>query len=350
MEYRLLGRSGLKVSTLALGTMTFGGEGSFARVGNTAVPEARRLIDLCMDAGVNLIDTADVYSHGRSEEILGEAMIGKRDRLLIATKVRFRMGDGPNDAGLSRHHIVRACEASLKRLRTDYIDLYQLHQWDGLTPVEETLSALDDLVRSGKVRYVGVSNYSGWHLMKLLASAEANRLVRPVAQQIHYTLERREAEYELIPIAIDQGIGVLIWSPLAGGLLSGKFRRGQPAPSGTRHDETGGDPASRDMKKLYDIVEHLLDIASVRGISAAQAAIAWALGRPGVTSAIIGARSEAQLADSLKGATLELTQSERSRLDTASKMPLLYPYQHQAGFASDRLCQADLALLSSYLN
>ena len=235
MEYRLLGRSGLKVSTITLGTMTMGGKGDFAQVGNVGVKEARRQIDLCLDAGVNLIDTADVYSDGASEEIIGEALGGKRKNgVLIATKARFAMGDGPNDGGTSRYHLIRACEASLKRLRTDVIDLYQLHQWDGVTPLEETLEALDSLVRRGLVRYIGCSNYSAWHVMKALGISEREHRQRFVSQQIHYTLEAREAEYELLPLAIDQGLGILVWSPLAGGLLSGKHRRNQKTPKGTR--------------------------------------------------------------------------------------------------------------------
>jgi aryl-alcohol dehydrogenase-like predicted oxidoreductase len=235
MEYRLLGHSGLKVSVLSLGTMTFGGQGKFAKTGQTDVEAAQRQIGLCLDAGINLFDTADVYSGGESEVILGKALGGKRNDVLIASKARFPMGDGPNDRGSSRHHILRACEASLKRLNTDYLDLYQLHQWDGQTPLEETLRALDDLVSSGKVRYVGVSNFSAWHVMKTLGVAQASHYIRPVSQQIHYTLQAREAEYELLPAAQDQGLGTLVWSPLAGGLLSGKYRRNQAAPEGTRH-------------------------------------------------------------------------------------------------------------------
>src|SRR5919109_5044423 len=231
MDYRQLGRSGLRVSALALGTMTFGGRDDFANVGSTDVAGARRQIDLCLDAGINLFDTADVYSAGLSEEILGEALDGRRDRVLLATKARMPMGDGPNDAGLSRHHLIASCEASLRRLRTDHIDLYQVHEWDGATPLDETLEALDTLVRSGKVRYVGCSNYAGWQLMKALGVSERRGLERFVSQQIYYSLQARDAEYELVPAAIDQGIGILVWSPLAGGLLSGKYRRGVEGPT-----------------------------------------------------------------------------------------------------------------------
>ncbi len=235
MDYRPLGTSGLQISTLTLGTMTFGGLGDFASVGNTDLAGAKRQIDMCLDAGVNLIDTADIYSTGRSEEILGEALEGRRDDVLIASKVRFPMGPEPNMAGLSRHHIIAGCEASLRRLRTDHIDLYQVHEWDGQTPLEETLAALEHLLMTGKVRYIGASNYAGWQLMKALGIADRDRLPRFVSQQIYYSLQERSAEYELIPLAVDQGLGTLVWSPLAGGLLSGKYRRGQDAPEGSRH-------------------------------------------------------------------------------------------------------------------
>ena len=227
MDYRQLGHSGLRVSALTLGTMTFGGRGNFAKVGGTDVETATRQIDMCLDAGVNLIDTADVYSGGLSEEIVGKALKGRRDRVLLATKARMPMGDGPNDAGLSRHHLIRACEASLRRMGTDYVDLYQVHEWDGQTPLEETLDALDHLVNSGKVRYIGCSNYAGWQLMKALGISERRGLQRFVSQQIYYSLQARDAEYELVPAGLDQGVGILVWSPLAGGLLSGKYRRGE---------------------------------------------------------------------------------------------------------------------------
>ncbi len=349
MEYRPLGRSGLKVSVLTLGTMTFGGGGRFGAVGNTDVAGARRQIDMCVEAGVNFIDTADVYSAGASEEIVGEAIAGRRNSLLVATKARFPMGEDVNDRGLSRHHILRACEASLKRLRTDTIDLYQCHEWDGLTPLEETFRALDDLVATGKVRYVGVSNYSGWHLMKALGVAERDGLVRPVAQQIHYTLQARDAENELIPIAVDQGVGVLVWSPLAGGLLSGKYRRNQPEPEGTRRAAEWTEPPVHDLDKLHDVVDALVEIGEARGASAAQVAIAWLLARPGVASAIIGARNDAQLADNLKAAELALSPGEIDQLEAVSRPPLMYPYWHQRNTAADRLSPADLALIRPHL-
>ena len=349
MDYRQLGRSGLKVSALSLGTMTFGGKGMFAKTGATDVAGARRQIDLCLEAGINLFDTADVYSDGLSEEILGKALEGRRDDVLIATKARFCTAPGVNGAGSSRFHLIAAIEASLRRLRTDHIDLYQLHQWDGVTPLEETLEALDTLVRSGKVRYVGVSNFSAWHLMKTLAVAEAQRFVRPVSQQIHYTLQAREAEYELVPAALDQGIGILVWSPLAGGLLTGKYRRGHKPPEGTRQLADWGEPPVHDQEKLYDIVEVLVGIAEARGVSAAQVALAWLAGRPGVTSVVIGARTDVQLQDNLKAADLSLTAEEIDRLDEASAPPLLYPYWHQASTASDRLSPADLSLIGLHL-
>lgn len=349
MEYRLLGHSGLKVSVLSLGTMTFGGQGKFAKTGQTDVEAAQRQIGLCLDAGINLFDTADVYSGGESEVILGKALGGKRNDVLIASKARFPMGDGPNDRGSSRHHILRACEASLKRLNTDYLDLYQLHQWDGQTPLEETLRALDDLVSSGKVRYVGVSNFSAWHVMKTLGVAQASHYIRPVSQQIHYTLQAREAEYELLPAAQDQGLGTLVWSPLAGGLLSGKYRRNQAAPEGTRHLADWGEPPVRDENALYDVVDVLVDIAEARGVSAAQIALAWLIARPQVTSVIVGARNDTQLQDNLKAADITLTTEETEKLNAVSQLPLLYPYWHQAQTASDRLSAADLSLLAPYL-
>jgi aryl-alcohol dehydrogenase-like predicted oxidoreductase len=349
MRYRQLGASGLRVSVLSMGTMTFGGTGSFASVGSTDLDTARRQIDRCLEAGVNLIDTANVYSEGRSEEILGQAVEGRRDDLLLATKVRMPMGDGPNDAGLSRHHVMAECDASLRRLRTDHIDLYQLHEWDGQTPLTETLQALDDLVHAGKVRYVGCSNYAGWQLMKALGIAEQHDLPRFVSQQIHYTLQAREAEYELVPASIDQGLGILVWSPLAGGLLSGKYRRGQAAPEQSRLLAGWDEPPVRDQEKLYDIVEVIVDVAKNRGASPAQVSLAWLLDRPAVSSLIIGARTDEQLADNLGAADLELSGEERTRLDEVSRPPLLYPYWHQAKTAADRLGPAELALLGPYL-
>jgi aryl-alcohol dehydrogenase-like predicted oxidoreductase len=350
MRYRQLGTSGLRVSVLTMGTMTFGGKGGFASVGSTGVEEARRQVDLCLDAGVNLIDTANVYSGGLSEEIVGEVLEGRRDQVLVATKARMPMGGGPNDAGLSRHHLVTQCEASLRRLRTDRIDLYQVHEWDGQTPLTETLQALDDLVRAGKVRYVGCSNYAGWQLMKALGVAEREGLGRFCSQQIHYTLQAREAEYELVPIAIDQGLGVLVWSPLAGGLLTGKYRRGEPGPERSRLLSGWDEPPVRDQDKLYDVVDVLVEVAKDRGASPAQVALAWLLERPTVTSVIVGARTTEQLLDNLGAAELSLTGDELDRLERVSRPPLLYPYWHQAKTAADRLGPADLSLLGPHLD
>jgi aryl-alcohol dehydrogenase-like predicted oxidoreductase len=332
-----------------MGTMTFGGTGGFASVGSTGVDEARRQVDMCLDAGVNLIDTADVYSAGLSEEIVGEVLDGRRDDVLVATKVRMAMGDGPNDAGLSLHHVVSGCEASLRRLRTDHIDLYQVHEWDGVTPLEETLEALDLLVRSGKVRYVGVSNYAGWQLMKALGTASLHSLPRFVSQQIYYSLQARDAEYELIPAAVDQGLGVLVWSPLAGGLLSGKYRRDQRPDSGSRQLTDWNEPPVYDQEKLYDTAEVLIEIGAEHGVSAAQVALAYLLRKPAVTSLVIGARTMEQLSDNLAAAYLKLSDADMERLDMVSAPPLLYPYWHQAKTARDRLSPADLTLLGPHL-
>ena len=344
MEYRRLGRSGLFVSSLTLGTMTFGGSGKFNKVGATDVAGATRQVDMCLDAGVNLFDTADIYSSGESEEILGQAVSGRRDRLLLATKARMPAGDGPNGAGLSRHHIIRQCEASLRRLGTDHIDLYQAHEWDGVTPLEETLEAFDTLVRSGKVRYVGCSNFAGWQLMKALGVSERRGYERYVSQQIHYTLEAREAEYELVPLAVDGDCSILVWSPLAGGLLSGKYRRGEDATEG-RHFEGWDEPPVRDEERLYDIIEVLVEVAEGRRVSAARVALAWLLGRTGVASIVVGARTDEQLADNLAAADLILSEEERKRLDDVSAPPLIYPFWHQLKTASDRLGPADMPLL-----
>src|SRR6201987_1136688 len=288
MEYRQLGQSGLRVSVLSLGTMTFGGESVFSKVGATDVKGARRQVDLCIEAGVNLFDTANIYSHGLSEEILGQVLEGRRDQVLVATKFRMVMRDGPNEGGASRYHIIRECEDSLRRLQIDYIDLYQMHEWDGETPLEETLEALDTLVRSGKVRYIGCSNYSGWHLMKALGISERRRLTRFVSQQIHYSLQARDAENELVPISIDQGFGILVWSPLAGSLLSGKYRRNRQVPEGTRHFNNWGEPPIHE-NKLFDIIYDLVGNADGRKVSDAQIALGYLVGRPAVSSVIIGA-------------------------------------------------------------
>ncbi len=349
MEYRQLGRSGLRVSKLTMGTMTFSGSGNFRAVGNTGLDDARRQIAMALDAGVNMIDTADIYSEGGAEEIVGQALRGRRDQVLLATKVRFPMGDGVNDAGLSRHHVIRGCEASLRRLETDYIDLYQVHEWDGQTPLEETLSALEHLVTSGKVRYVGCSNFAGWQVMKALGIADRAGLPRFVSQQVYLSLQERSAEYEIVPSAIDQGLGLLIWSPLAGGLLSGKYRRGEDAPPGSRRASEWSEPPIYDEDKLYDTIEAVVEVAQGRGVSPPQVALAWLLGRPGVTSVIVGARTDEQLADNLAAADLSLSAEETARLEAVSRPPLIYPFWHQAMSASDRLGEADLSLISPHL-
>ena len=344
MEYRFLGNSGLKVSVISMGTFSFGGEGVFSMVGNHGVAEARRLVDVCIDNGVNLFDTANMYSLGRSEEILGEVLEGRRDDVLISCKARMKVGPGVNDEGVSRHHLIRECEKSLKKLRTDHIDIYYMHEWDGRTPVEEMMAALDTLVTQGKVRYTGCSNFSGWHVMKSLAAADRERRTRFVTQQIHYTLEAREAEYELLPISVDQGLGVLVWSPLAAGLLSGKHRRGQQTPEGTRQFAGWTEPPIRDEDKLWNIVDELVAVGDARGVSAAQIALAWLLERPAVSSLVVGGRTEAHFLDNIAALDIKLTDEERQRLDAVSAIPLIYPYWHQHNFASDRFSPADRAL------
>ena len=348
MEYRTLGRSGLKVSVITMGTFTFGGKGPFGMVGQQGVPEARRLVDLCIDNGVNVFDTANMYSTGLSEEILGEVLDGRREQVLITSKARMRIGDGPNDEGVSRYHLIRECERSLKRLRTDHIDIYYMHEWDGTTPVEEKMAALDTLVQQGKVRYVGCSNYSGWHIMKSLMAADRDRRPRFVTQQIHYTLEAREAEYELLPISVDQGLGVLVWSPLAAGLLTGKHRRGQPTPEGSRQFAGWTEPPIRNEEKLWSIVDVLVEIGEAHGVSAAQVALAWLLTRPSVSSLVVGGRNEAQFMDNFGAVSLRLTAEDMDRLNAVSQVPLIYPYWHQRNFATDRFCEADWALHRDY--
>ena len=350
MEYRQLGRSGLRVSTLTLGTATFGGRGGLAVWGDTDVTGARRLLDTCVEAGINLVDTADAYSGGLSEEILGEALQGRHPDVLVATKGRFSMGEGANDAGLSRHHLIAACEASLRRLRRDHIDLYQVHAWDGQTPLEETLSALDSLVHSGKVRYIGCSNFTGWQLMKAAGVADRRGFAPFVAQQIYLSLQARDAEHELIPAAIDLGVGTLVWSPLAGGLLSGKYRRGVTPEGTARHLGDWDEPPIYDEDRLYDTVDVILEIASARAVPPAQVALAWLLARPSVTSLVIGARTHDQLVANLGAADLQLTAEEADALERVSRSPLPYPLWHQVFNSSDRLSAADESVLGPYLS
>jgi len=337
MEYRNLGASGLKVPALSFGTGTFGGTGPlFGAWGNTDVAEARRLIDVCLDAGVNLFDTADVYSNGASEEVLGEALRGRRDRALISTKTALPMGDGPNDAGASRERLIRAVDAALQRLKTDYIDLLQLHAFDASTPVEETLSTLDDLVRAGKLRYVGCSNFAGWEVMRSLAVAEKYGYPRYVAHQVYYSLIGRDYEWELMPLAKQQNVGALVWSPLGWGRLTGKIRRGQPLPSTSRLHATADFGPPVEDERLYRIVDALDGIAQETGKSVAQVAINWLLQRPTVSSVILGARNEEQLRDNLAAVGWALSADQIARLDAASIVEAPYPYfpyRRQAGFA-----------------
>jgi aryl-alcohol dehydrogenase-like predicted oxidoreductase len=337
MDYRRLGASGLHVSSLSFGAGTFGGRGPlFSAWGDTDAREARRLIDLCLDAGVNLFDTADVYSDGASEEVLGAALKGRRDRLLISTKTSLPTGDGPNDAGSSRARLIKATDAALRRLGTDYIDLLQLHAFDAGTPIEETVSALDDLITAGKLRYAGVSNFSGWQLMKSLAVADRLGARRYVAHQVYYSLVGRDYEWELMPLAHDQGVGALVWSPLGWGRLTGKVRRGAPLPEGSRLHETAAFGPPVDDERLFDVVDALDEVAAETGRTVPQLAIAWLLARPTVSSVIVGARNETQLRANLEAASFKLDPEHLARLDAASAVDAPYPYfpyRRQAGFA-----------------
>lgn len=333
MEYRQLGGSGLKVPALSYGTATFGGGNEFFRAwGETDVSEASRLVDICMEAGVNLFDTADTYSHGLSEEILGKAINGRRDQVLISTKASFRMGEGANDLGSSRHHLLRACEASLRRLNTDYIDIYTMHGFDALAPVDETLRALDDLVRSGKVRYLACSNFSGWHLMKSLAASEKYGWTRYAAHQAYYSLVGREYEWELMPLALDQKIGTIVWSPLGWGRLTGKIRRDQPLPPHSRLHQTAEQGPPVPDEYLYKVVDALEEVAGEIDKTVPQVALNWLLQRPTVASVIIGARDESQLRQNLGAAGWNLTPEQVAKLDAASETTPVYPYWHQRGF------------------
>jgi aryl-alcohol dehydrogenase-like predicted oxidoreductase len=333
MEFRQLGGSGLKVPALSFGTGTFGGGNEFFRAwGNSDVQEATRLVDICLEAGVNLFDTADVYSRGLSEEILGKAIAGRRDKVLISTKATFAMGDAPNEVGSSRHHLIKACEASLKRLGTDYIDIYTLHGFDALTPIEETLQTLETLVQSGKVRYIACSNFSGWHLMKSLAVAEKYGWSRYVAHQAHYSLIGREYEWELMPLALDQKVGTLVWSPLGWGRLTGKIRRGQPLPATSRLHGTADDAPPVPDELLYNVVDALDEVAKETEKTIPQVALNWLLQRPTVANVIIGARDEAQLRDNLGAFGWKLSETQIAKLDAVSQTTPIYPYWHQRGF------------------
>ncbi len=337
MDYRQLGRSGLKVPVLTFGTGTFGGQTDFFKPwGASDVKEATRLVDVCLDAGLTMFDSADIYSQGQSEEILGRAIAGRRGRVLISTKGTFRSGDGPNDVGSSRFHIMQAVDASLKRLGTDYIDLYQLHGFDAQTPVGEALRALDDLVRAGKIRYIGASNFSGWHLMKSLAYADHYGLTRYVAHQAYYSLAGRDYEWELMPLGLDQGVGALVWSPLGWGRLTGKVRRGQPLPEGSRLHETASFGPPVEDEHLYRVIDALDEVAKETGKTVPQIAINWLLARPTVSSVIIGARNEEQLRQNLGAVGWSLTTEQVAKLDAASEVTAPYPYfpyRRQEGFA-----------------
>src|SRR3984885_5018706 len=334
MEFRTLGRSGLKVPVLSLGTATFGGGSEvFRAIGNSSVAEATRLVDICMEAGVNMFETADIYHEGISEEVLGQAVAGRRDKVLISTKATFKMGPDPNEVGSSRHHLIHACEASLRCMKTDYIDLYQMHGFDALTPVEETLSALNNLVQSGKVRYIGCSNFSGWHLMKSLAVSERYGWSRYVAHQAYYSLIGREYEWELMPLGVAEGVGCVVWSPLGWGRLTGKLRRNQPLHKESRLHKTAefGPPVADEY--LHKVMDALDAVGQETGKPVAQVALNWLLQRPTVSNVIIGARNEEQLRQNLGAVGWNLTADQVAKLDAASNVTLSYPYWHQRQFA-----------------
>ena len=335
MEYRRLGRSGLMVPALSFGTGTFGGGGEFFKAwGTSDVAAATRMVDLCLEAGLTMFDSADIYSHGMAEEILGQAIKGRRDQVLISTKGTFRSGEGPNDVGSSRHYLIRAVDASLRRLGTDYIDLYQLHGFDAVTPIEEVVGTLDDLVRAGKIRYVGCSNFSGWHLMKSLAVSERYGWSRYVAHQAYYSLIGRDYEWELMPLALDQGVGTVVWSPLGWGRLTGKIRRGQPLPKESRlQSQVVIDKGPQvDDEYLYRVVDALDELAKETGKTVPQVALNWLSQRPSVATIIIGARNEEQLKQNLGAIGWKLSPEQIAKLDAASAVPLAYPYWHQRGF------------------
>ncbi|WP_245391856.1 aldo/keto reductase [Salinicola aestuarinus] len=348
MQYRPLGHSGLMVSTLTLGTVPFGGSNGFEKAASVDVKGAKRQLDIAVEAGVNLIDTADLYSLGQAEEIVGKALGRKRGDIILASKGRSPLGDDPNASGASRYHLIRAVEASLKRLGTDHIDLYQIHNWDGVTPIEETLEAMHQLVTSGKIRYWGTSNYTGWQMMKTLGKAELHHLVKPVSQQIYYTPEAREAEYELMPLALDQNVGSLIWGPLGEGFLTGKVRRGQATPPETRQGNGWPEPYVHDMERAYDIIEALIAIGEAHDCSPARVCLAWLKDRPGVTSLIIGARTEAHLQDNLAAVDLTLTAEEHERLERITRPAPQYPYWHRVVSGMDRIDSAEKPFLDGY--
>lgn len=348
MEYRILGDSGLKVSRLVLGTINVGGRKQFTQIGDLDLGQTRRLFDIALDAGVNMIDTANMYSYGQAEELIGEILRGRRDDVLLASKVRMKLAEGPNDAGLSAYHIIREVENSLRRLGTDHLDLLYLHQWDGETPVEESLRAVERLVAAGKIRYVGISNFNGWQITKTLFTARLHHLAVPVVQQVYYTPEARESEYEIIPAALDQGLGTLVWSPLGEGLLSGKVRRGRATPATTRQGTDWPEPHVVDRERAYDIIELLSEIAAAHEVSVPRVVLSWLLGRPGITGLVIGARNEDQLTDNLAAPDLRLTAEETTRIDDLTQLPAYYPYWHRVINASDRPDPAEAPFLDGY--
>ena len=336
MKMRFLGNSGVKVSEICFGAMTFGGKGYWKSIGEVQQEDANELVSMALDGGVNFFDTADVYSEGLSEIILGKALGNNRKNIILATKVRGRTGQGPNDVGLSRHHIIENCNASLKRLGTDYIDLYQLHSFDPYTPQEETLRALDDLVRAGKVRYTGVSNHTGWQLMKALAISEKQNLEKFITLQAYYSLVARELENELVPLCLDQNLGILPWSPLGGGFLTGKYRRRKERPEGARRSDPENQFLQYDEEKGFDIIDELEKIAKNHNATIAQASLNYLLRKPAVSSVIIGAKNKEQLADDLKTSDWEMTPEEVARLDKISILPRVYPYWMLARVIQDR--------------
>lgn len=348
MQYRQLGNSGLLVSEIILGTVPFGGREEFAKCGAVDVSTARRMFDIAFEAGVNMVDTADFYSHGLAEEIVGKALGERRNDILVASKGRTPVDQNPNNSGSSRYHLIRACEASLKRLGTDHLDLYQLHNWDGLTPIEETLEALTHLVASGKIRYFGTSNFTAWQMMKTLGKAELKGLQKPVTQQIYYTPESREAEYELLPLALDQSVGTLVWGPMGEGLLTGSTRRGQKPPKDTRQGSGWPEPYVHDTERALNIIETMASVGDEHGVSVARVCLAWLKNRPGITSLIIGARTENHLRDNLAAVDLQLTDEQTSRIEAVTRRQPLYPYWHRFTAGIDRFDPAEQPFLNEH--
>ncbi|AIX74334.1 MAG: aldo/keto reductase [Mixta calida] len=350
MQYRQLGQSGLYLSTLTMGTLTFGGSNGFEKVGNVDARTARRFLEIALEAGVNCVDTADLYSKGEAESVLGEALGDLRQKVILMTKARSPMSDDPNDSGATRHHLIKSCENSLRRLKTDHIDILQIHNWDGVTPVEETLYALESLVQSGKIRYWGTSNYSGWQMMKTLGKAEQLGLSKPTSQQIYYTPESREAEFELLPLALDQNVGTLIWGPMGEGLLTGTVRRGEKTSADSRQGNGWTEPYVHNMDHAYDVIETLAQVGEELGVSPARVCLAWLLTRPGITSLIVGSRTEAHLRDNLAAAELQLSDEQRTRIEKATRPAPRYPYWHRYTAGMDRLDPAEEVFLREYFD